>query len=657
MKTLPTRQVHLDYHTSPLIPGVGSAFDKEKFQSALREGRVNSVTVFAKCLHGNCYYPTKIGRQHPTMTSGFDLTGAMVDAAHELGIRAPIYITAGWSAYDAEEHPEWRKQNRDGSYKGYQFDFNASPDDPKPTDSWADLCFSGEYLKYFYALEEEIVDRYPVVDGLFIDIVYMDGPCFCPNCVKGMRSEGLDPASDRDAEEYDRRVHLRFMDECTRILHKKHPDASIVFNSGGAEVYHPEYHRGQSHFELEYLSATRGGFNVLPGRASYMSRYGKEMLHMTGKFHTEWGEVGGYKNPEGLKYEMLNSAMFGAKSSIGEHLLPDGTLEPATWKLIGHVYETVEKLEDWLWPSRSTAELAVYLSGDPVSDQGAYDMLLESHIDFDVIDREDSLDPYKALILPDCAALTDGEAERVNAFIQRGGAVFFSGVSAVKDGKFQLDPGAEYLGEPTYQQDFFFPTEKLPLPYANAPIVCYESARRTSPTDGEVLAWVYEPWFDRTYGHYSDARNAPYRNEHADHPAAVKKGKVVYFAHSIFRLYRARGMQLYREMAIRALRTVYTPRYSLPFPSAGHTRLTYQPEKRRYVFQTLCAFPTTRGGLTVVEDIVPLYQVPVEIALPETVKAVKTVPAGEAIPFTQENGTLRFTLPKVELYGYAEIDV
>ena len=52
MRKLPSRQVHLEFHTSPLIPGVGAHFDKKQFQAALTEGNVNSITVFAKCHHG-----------------------------------------------------------------------------------------------------------------------------------------------------------------------------------------------------------------------------------------------------------------------------------------------------------------------------------------------------------------------------------------------------------------------------------------------------------------------------------------------------------------------------------------------------------------------------------------------------------------------------
>ena len=37
----PYRQVHLDFHSSPDIPGVGSRFSKENFQVALKKGNAD----------------------------------------------------------------------------------------------------------------------------------------------------------------------------------------------------------------------------------------------------------------------------------------------------------------------------------------------------------------------------------------------------------------------------------------------------------------------------------------------------------------------------------------------------------------------------------------------------------------------------------------
>ena len=60
------RQVHLDFHTSEHCPNVGGKFDEDQFIGALKKGHVNSITIFAQCHHGWCYYPTKTDMEHPT---------------------------------------------------------------------------------------------------------------------------------------------------------------------------------------------------------------------------------------------------------------------------------------------------------------------------------------------------------------------------------------------------------------------------------------------------------------------------------------------------------------------------------------------------------------------------------------------------------------
>lgn len=657
MRKLPTRQVHLDFHTSGLIPGVGDKFDKKQFQAALREGNVNSVTVFAKCHHGYCYFPTKVGTQHPNMKQGFDLTGAMIDAAHEIGADAPIYITAGWSVLDSETHPEWCMRNEDGSIQTMNLDLNASENDIRPNCSWKNLCFSGDYAKHIYELTTEICDRYSRVDGLFYDIIYMNDVCYCDNCRKGMLSEGLIPANPDDAREYYRRNHLRFMKHCTDILHKKHPDATIFFNSGGADIYRPEYHNGQTHFEMEDLPTAWGGYDKMPPRASVMSRYKKEYLGMTGKFHTEWGEFGGYKNPEALKYEALLMAMYGAKCSIGDQLLPGGVPDMETYKCIGVAYRALEKLEPWCWPARSTAGLGVYLSGNAASDEGLHQMLLERHIDFEVVLPGDSLEPFKALILPDCVTVSDEEVQRIRAFTEAGGALLFTGKSLIANGAFQIDPGAEFVGEAAYRQDYFRPGERIRLPYGNAPFICYRSGLKSRVTDGEILAEIYEPWFDRTYGAYCSHRNTPYRSEAAPHPAVVKRNNIIWMSHPIFGLYKEYGAQLFKEAVYAALNLIYRPVYTVQLPSGARTRLTCQPELNRYVLHTAYAVPMQRGCITVLEDMPEFRSFDVSIDIDVTsVTGVRTVPDLENIPYSYENGRLKFAVPYLQCYQAIEIN-
>ena len=115
-KKLPFRQVHLDFHTSPVITGIGRQFDKAHWQRTLKEARVNSITLFSKCHHGWSYHPTKVGKVHPHLD--FNLLRLQYDACKEIGIQAPVYLSAGVDNLAAYEHPEWRQIIAEGQYQG-----------------------------------------------------------------------------------------------------------------------------------------------------------------------------------------------------------------------------------------------------------------------------------------------------------------------------------------------------------------------------------------------------------------------------------------------------------------------------------------------------------------------------------------------------------
>ena len=128
------RQVHLDFHTSEKIEGIGEKFDKKQFQEALKAGYVNSITVFSKCHHGWAYHPSKANEMHPNLK--FDLLGAQIEAAHEIGVKTPVYISAGFDEKAAHEHPEWIGEDESG----------AGCDFSKPM--YHRMCMNTQYLDY-----------------------------------------------------------------------------------------------------------------------------------------------------------------------------------------------------------------------------------------------------------------------------------------------------------------------------------------------------------------------------------------------------------------------------------------------------------------------------------------------------------------------------
>lgn len=144
----------------------------------------------------------RLGQVHPSLKSGFDLTKNMMDACHEIGVKAPLYLTLGWSALDAKEHPEWIARNKDGSYRGFHYDFAAFNDDVKEESSWVELCSAGEYRDYLYKMTIEACEKFEDLDGIFFDIVFNYDVCYCNSCIRGMRKMGLNPDIESDAKMY-----------------------------------------------------------------------------------------------------------------------------------------------------------------------------------------------------------------------------------------------------------------------------------------------------------------------------------------------------------------------------------------------------------------------------------------------------------------------
>lgn len=625
MITLPSRQVHLDFHTSELMPDVGKDFDKAQWQAALRAGHLNSITVFAKCHHSWSYYPTQVGQPHPNLRR--NLLKEQIEASHEIGVRAPIYYTVGWSATDAEQHPEWVARRKDGSISHHNYDVSAAPSDPKPIISWKNLCPSGAYKDLMLAQTREICEQFEV-DGFFYDICFRE-PCYCPNCVAGMKAEGLDPASDDDASRYNALKWQRFMADCNAIIHAEWPEATIFYN-GGASQYHPEWHLGDTHFELEDLPTTWGGYDKFPIRARYFANTGRQYLAMSGKFHTNWGEFGGFKDPEAIRYEAACMIAYGARCSFGDQLHPNGVMDMATYENIGHAYAYVEQIEEYGLDGKPCANLGVFLSGSEPDDQGVVNMLMENQIDFEVVMPGADLSPFAAVVLPGAAFLDDAAAARIDAFARAGGGVLALGESGIDRARsrFVLDVGAEYAGPAAYQLDYLIAGPALSAGLPASPFLNYAAALKATLIDGVALATIREPYFDRTYGQYCSHQNTPYRVENAAHPGAWRKGSLVYLPHRLGEIYYRHGAKLHRQFFLNALRLIYTRQVvETRLPSAGRVALTHQPQHRRYVAHLMYAPPLQRGRCLVIEDMPALYDVPLRLNVPETIARAYLVPS------------------------------
>ncbi len=652
---LPTRQVHLDFHTSEHIPGIGECFDRQQWQTALRAGHINQINIFAKCHHSWSYYPTKVGHMHPNLS--FDLLGAQIAACHEIGVVCPIYFTVGWSANDAENHPEWCARDRNGAYKtSAAWDFEATPETTKPW-GWKWMCAAagGPYHELILRQIAEICAAYPV-DGFWFDI-YDDVACYCEHCLARMKAEGVDLADSIAVTTSHARAIREHMRQLRELIAGAHPDATVYFNSathvGNMVRFKERLFDMNTQQELEDLPTTWGGYDKLPLEAKYHLGQGSQVVAMSGKFHKSWGEFGGFKHADAMKYEAAAMIANGAACNFGDQLHPSGEMDVETYRGIGEAFRYVESIEAYGPGGRPYSKLGLWLSLDMNADHGLVNMLLEMHYDFVPAD-EHQLDALSTLIIPSQPCLSPAQADAISSWVKRGGKLLVFEAGALDHAKthFVLDVGAEYLGESEYHFDYTVVTVEMGVGVVSTPFLNYKPGVRTRLTTGAALAAIREPYFNRTYGRYSSHANTPYQLHDSAFPAVVRHGNCLFFAHPLDRLYYTDGVRLHRDLvrnALDALETAPVLRVT-GLPSSGRANLLHQESERRYVAHLLYSPALQRGSVKVIEDFLPVPGVTLAVRVPERITQVRAIPSSEAIPFTLIDGVLTIDVPTFTMH-------
>ena len=634
------RCVHLDFHTSPDIEGIGKRFDKKKFTETVKGASVELMTVFAKCHHGYTYYPSKVAPMHPNLD--FNLLKEEIEAIHAAGAKAPIYITAGWSKKDADEHPEWHQidfYTKKSAYVGA--DPCESSDDNSPLEdcSWVCLCLAGGYLDYLETLTREVCESFDVSDGVFFDICFFGDACVCDDCCRGMREMGLDPEKLEDARRYYSLSRIRMMKRLTGVVHE-YAECAPVFYNGGADINRTEYHPYQTHYELEDLPTAWGGYDLMPIRAKFFEKYGKLFLGMTGKFHHAWGEFGGFKDKEALRYECADMLSVGASISVGDHLHPSGDIDESTYKLIGHAFDYVKKIEKYSENTHAYTDIAVWLSHSDTSDLGASIVLQNMHLEYDVIESGDDLDKYKCVILPDRVKLSEDDKVRLCKFAENGGAVIASFESAFEElGIRKIEPSS-------FDVDYI----RCDLGDVTTPFLSYSRAYKVE-ADGDVLARVHEPYFNRTRTHFCGHKNTPYKLECAEYPALVKNARILYFAHPVFEAYKKSGNFFLEKYITDAIDSVYSRAIvTSELPSCGKIRLREEESGDFLALHTLYAPPVNRGNVCLLPDFPMLHGVVVKIKTDKKISSATRMPEGVEVPFTQDGEYVTLHLPPFKLH-------
>ena len=649
------RQVHLDFHTSPLIPDVGADWDAAHFARTLQDAGVQSVNLFAKCHHGMNYYPSKIGPVHPALT--FDLLGEQIAACHGAGIRGPIYVSVMWDVSAAQRHPEWRQVTEEGRLAG-----NAPLDAGWGADGWPYLCLNTGYAEELLAQTEELLSRYDC-DGFWYDILWCaPGGCLCSRCLPEMRQAGLDPAREADRTTHNHAVVRRFMARASGLIRERAPDADIFYNGRPWTELENE-HALYTQVEVESLPTGGWGYGFFPLWSRYGRRFGKPLVGMTGRFAESWADWGGLKHPDALRYECGTILAAGGAVSVGDQMHPRGRLNRAVYDVIGEAFRDLAAAEEHCLGAEPVAQVGLLmLDGGTDGVRGAGRMLLELHHQYDLLTPGSTPDfgHYDVLVVPDTGAPSPETAERLRQFVAGGGRLLVSH-NALREGAgggFLLADalGVDYTGPAPSVPDYFQVTEPAlcgPAVRAGFSYCLYAGPNcRVTPRPGtRVLASAYATYFNRTWEHSSSHRFTPPLAENADYPAITQSGSAVYIYGPIFAAYETHGNITFRALVGRCLDLLLPrPVLQTDAPATAEVSLLRQGGRRVAHIVNYHAQRRATPHIEALEAPTPLRDVALRLRCPEPVRRVHTVRGGADLSFQQGEGVVHVLVPRVLIH-------
>lgn len=664
---LPFRQIHLDFHTHESIEGIGADFDPDEFADTLVKAHVNSINLFARGHHGWIYYDTKAhpDHKHPELTR--NLLKDQIEACHKRGIKTPIYVTVQWDAVTVDEHPEWCCRNEHGGANNYY-----------APGFYTCLCLNTPYVDF---LKEHVTDIFECVpvDGFWFDIVSKRN-CSCTYCRTGMLEQGLDPSDPAVRDQYASGVLARFKKTMTEHVRAIDPTALIFYNAGHVNPLIRESIDQYTHLELESLPF-RWGYSHFPTSVRYARTLGKQLVGMTGKFHTTWGDFHSFKNREALEFECFSMLAQGATCCVGDQLHPRGKICPHTYDRIGDVYKQVEAREPWCEGATAQTDIAVFSPEEftrtgggtqlPRSIKGAVHMLQELRMQFDIIDTHHDVSAYQVLVLPDQIPVDDRLAERLTDFVGAGGRIVASHESGLTlDGRgFAIDMGVEYLGKDEYEVPFVRPRAGFGADLHATEYAAYDrsvrkgkeermqGSRVQSVPGAEILADMVAPYFNRTWEHFCSHRHAPTTGK-VYGPAVTYTQSAAYIAQPIFALYGDCAPQWTRQVLEGVLdRLLPDPLIRVEnAPRSLVVSVMCQEHKARTLVHLLNYIPRRNNqNCEIIEDIIPLHNVTVHLRCDRPVSRIRCVPEDQDVACEVKDGVATFVLPCVGGYQIVEV--
>lgn len=638
------------------------------------------------------FYPSKVPfHRHGKFLNNRDFFGECAAAAKKRGMRVVARMSPDLNWEDAlQAHPEWAMRNKDGSAQH-------SSEEPRLFKT----CMFSTYMDdYVPAIMREINSLYDV------DCFYTNGwpplgslpECHCAIC-RNLPASGT-PAYWRAFTD---RV-LALWQRYDAIAKEKKHDSFFFANSGGNVRGGPNLDRlGKvaAWFQADnqgraYNDAAIWGCS-LQGRVCNAVLDGKFAANVTAAYSTgNPGWRNASKNPAEARMwlnETLASGMVPYFHFVGAE---NGFDEDRRWQKVGVDYFGWTARHDaHLAPIRSIANIGVVIGQETQllypgpstvksrsymheTTNGIYDALLRGRFAFDFV-HEDRLEPerlskYRALLLPNVAALSDKQCGQLRDYAKAGGSLMAGFETSLYDE--DLNPRSEFgladvfgiakagdavgtNGNPYYAR---IETPASPHPH---PILAgfsntnwlpgAENRLPLKPIDAPVLTVV--PGFVR----YPPELAYP-PHSHTDEPALVLRESVqsrtAWFAGDVERTYWLTGHGDLLRLLHNTIRWITDDTWMVRIDGPGLVEMFCWETAPGYALHLLnYSNPDAQHGW--LQSTFPLGAQQVAMKLPPGVRvtSVELLKAETTVPHHFGDQVLHFTVPGLDDYEVAAIAV
>ena len=530
------RRVHVLFVSPEWAKERGQNFDAVQLVASLKAAHVNCIQFYAKDHFGYCYYNATEGIRFPR-----DIFGQVLSEAHAQDIKVLAYFSVGFDEYALGRYPHWRAIDQRGQVRRFRNLF-----------AWA--CLNTPYREFALRQVEEIVAQYEV-DGFWIDIlpIVMDGntigwnwspdlayraaqypvPCYCPSCREKFRQRfGYDiPINPNEQErilsyQFLLDTAADFLQDFRTLVHQYHPDALVMYNAGGS----PEDAINDSDANCAEGLAPAYSFQSFSCRWTMSHGKPYEIITSSGlpqSVQSSWSvpqpvlfDHWTQKPPQLLQLESSIAAAHAGNATLGLIPFADGTVEQGQFAAYRTAFARVKALEPYLKGVHKVCDVGLLLTlksykaphrwADTM--QGAHsfhEALLQGHFQYEIAELKltEDLDRYPVVVLANQLTMSDTEAERIRAYVARGGRLIVVGATSLYDERgyvrqdFNLGDvmGVHYRG--SIQDPFAYvrlhdPRLRKGIP--DVPILVNRSPLSLEVQPGQVLAWVARPETLRT---------------------------------------------------------------------------------------------------------------------------------------------------------------